>query len=167
MLLIARSMNEVNFLQLMHVYEESNRRNGRLFYPRNSEKEQVFLAERDFFSYLHDVFFADGTGYYALWAQDQVYTSALRLEPYRDGFLITSLETAPDMRGEGHATNLLRAVLSEQPFSEYPIYTHVEKRNSASLAVFHNCSFCDIEDRAVYIDGSVSAKAYTLRYQTQ
>ena len=44
-----------------------------------------------------------------------------------------------------------------------PVYSHVGKRNTASMALHMGCGFEKIQDCAVYIDGSVSQNAVTLK----
>ena len=91
------------------------------------------------------------------------YVSAARLEPYRDGLLLEALETAPELRGRGYAAALLRNMLESAPGTG-PVYSHVDKKNAASLAVHRACGFRRILEHAVYADGSVLASACTLCY---
>ena len=89
--------------------------------------------------------------------------AALRIEPYCDGLLLTGLETAPEEREKGYATQLLSAVLEYLRVSSKSIvYSHVIKNNPASLAVHKKCGFVKHLDYAVYVDDSVSQNAYTL-----
>ena len=57
---------------------------------------------------------------------------------------------------EGDAADILKELDGKR------IYSHVGKRNAASLAVHEKCGFYQISDTAAYIDGSVDSKAYTL-----
>ena len=98
---------------------------------------------------------------YALWVEDGRYRSALRLEPYEDGLLLEALETAPKYRRQGYAEKLMRAVQEAFP---QKIYSHVSKRNKASLAIHEKCGFRQVLDYARYIDGSVAHNAITLCY---
>ena len=99
---------------------------------------------------------------YAIWVEKDVYVSALRLEPYEDGLLLEALETAPAYRRKGYAEKLMRAVQMEFP---QKIYSHVSKKNTASLAVHKKCGFRQVLDYAKYIDGSVVRNAVTLCYR--
>ena len=98
-----------------------------------------------------------------MWAPEGLYRSALRLEPYNDGYLLTALETTPAMRRKGYAEALVRAVLNA--FSDMPIYSHVARANRASIALHKKCGFSKHLDYATYLDGSVSAQAVTFIYQ--
>ena len=161
MLYLARSLSRLHFSSLMAVYAESNRENGREFWPEEPEMRQIQLAEEDFYRYLSQVFFRSPGAVYAVWEENGRYVSALRLEPYRDGLLLEALETAPEQRRKGFAAALIRAV---QCFLEgkTKLYSHVDKRNLSSLKVHEKCGFRRVADFAVCVDGSVNQKMYTL-----
>ena len=161
MLYLAHSLSQLHFGSLMAVYGESNRENGREFWPEEPEMRQIQLAEEDFYRYLEQVFFQTPGAVYALWEEDGRYISALRLEPYRDGLLLEALETAPEQRRKGYAAALIQTV---QTFlgEGAKLYSHVDKRNLPSLKVHETCGFRRIADYAVYVDGSVNQKMYTL-----
>lgn len=166
MLCIARNLRELSFRKLMDVYVEANRENGARLAPQETENRQLQIGEDDFYSYLHDAFFKREGASYAVWVADERYVSALRLEPYRDGLLLEALETAPDCRRRGYAQSLIRAVqawLAQR--GSVRLYSHVGKRNEASMRVHLKCGFRVIQDSASYIDGSVSNRACTLLYE--
>ncbi len=141
MIEVATSMNQLNLSQLAAVYQESCRHSGKW----------------EMFDYLRNDFFPAGGALYCL-CKDGFYVSALRLEPYRDGFLLTALETAPEQRGRGFAKELMAGVLGSV---DAPIYSHIHNQNRASIAVHKACGFHKILDYAVYLDGSVSTRAGT------
>ena len=161
MLYLAHSLSQLHFGSLMTVYGESNRENGREFWPEEPEMRQIQLAEEDFYRYLSQVFFQTRGAVYAVWEENGRYVSALRLEPYRDGLLLEALETAPEQRRKGYAAALIRAV---QGYLEgkTKLYSHVDKRNLPSLKVHETCGFRRVADFAVYVDGSVNQKMDTL-----
>ena len=158
MLHLAKKCRELNFSGLMEVYEESNRENGAQRWQDLSENEQILRAEQEFYRYLEEFFKAEGA-YYAVWEENGHYISALRMEPYEDGMLLTALETKPDCRKKGYACALIQAVVEQE---KQTIYSHVDKSNAASLRVHEKCGFRKISDHAVYLDGSASAGAVTL-----
>ena len=162
MLYLATKLREVNFSALMGVYEEGNRENGALVHPGLPQGQQILRAEQSFHQYLKEVFFPTAGAVYAIWLENDIYVSALRLEPYEDGLLLEALETAPAHRRKGYAEKLLRAVQVEFP---QKIYSHVSKKNTASLAVHQKCGFRQVLDYAKYIDGSVVRGAVTLCYR--
>lgn len=167
MLLAASSLGEISFPQLMEVYHQTNLNNGKILAPFDSEARQLQLAEENFYDYLHDSFFRHPSAQYMIWAEEGRYTSALRLEPYRDGLLLGALETAPDFRRRGCATRLIRAVQGELTRrGNVQLYSHVHKKNLASLSVHGNCDFQIIQDSAVFLDGTVSAGAFTLCWKS-
>lgn len=159
MLYIATKMQELNFSQLMAVYEEGNRENGERLFSQFSTEEQIFLVEQSVYQYLKEYFFAQKGAVCAVWIANECYVSALRLEPYEDGLLLEALETAPTQRRKGYAEKLIRAVVEQFP---QKIYSHVSKKNTASLMVHQKCGFVQVLDYAKYIDGSVARNAVTL-----
>lgn len=162
MLRIIRSMSEMDFEQLMVVYTETNLHSGKRLIPFGSEYDQNLYVHQDFYRYLLD-FFKDPCAFYAVWICDRQYKAALRIEQYRDGFLLCALETAPPARRRGYATALIKAVLAYLAQREgMKVYAHVDKRNIASLSIHASCGFKRILDHAVYIDGSVLQSSCTL-----
>ncbi len=161
MLHIAHSMAQLNFSKLMNVYIEGNRENAVDRYPDLPEGQGILQAEQDFYQYLRYDFFSVFGAYYAVLQENGEYISALRIEPYKDGVLLTGLETSPKHRNKGYAEMLVRQALSK----EKKVYSHVGKQNAASLRVHEKCGFTRIWDRAVYIDGSVNSKCCTLCYE--
>ena len=162
MLCVVSKLQDLNFSQLMAVYEEGNQENAECFWPELSAGQQMLRAEQAFYQYLAEGFFSVPGAVYAIWQEQGVYISALRLEPYEDGLLLEALETAPDQRRQGYAERLIRAVQGEFP---QKIYSHVSKKNLPSLAVHKKCGFRQVLDYAKYIDGSVARNAVTLVYR--
>lgn len=166
MLKIIHSMQVLRFSSLMAVYEQSNQEYGRENYPALSPAEQLLQAEQDFYDYLRDDFFREPQAFCALWELQGCCVSALRIMQYRDGFLLSGLETAPEARGKGCAKSLLKEVLSYmENCTNGVLYSHVKKNNIASLAVHKACGFEKYSDVASYIDGSVCSDSVTLIYR--
>lgn len=166
MLRVANNLRSLSFGALMEVYFDANREQGAELAPGAPEARQIQVAEESFYSYLHDDFFAHPGAFYFVWEEGGKYVSALRLEPYRDGLLLEALETAPDQRGKGYAVRLIQAVqqyLSEQ--GDVRIYSHVNKKNEASLHTHRRCGFDVFLDYAAFIDGSVNRRFCTMRYE--
>lgn len=163
MLIVARKLRELSFGKLMEVYQEGNLENGQIHYPDEQEDRQIALAEQDFYQYLHQVFFRTDGAVYFIWEEHGKYVSALRLEPYRDGLLLAALETHPQMRRKGYAAKLILEVMTYA--KELSIYSHVSKKNIASLRTHEKCGFERIMEYAVYADGSVNDKSYTFCYR--
>lgn len=163
MLLVAKSLRELSFGNLMEVYVEGNQENGEDKWPDLSPGQQLLQAEQDFHQYLREVFFTTRGAVYCVWQVDGKYVSALRLEPFQDGVLLEALETAPAQRRKGYAEALLRVVLNRCGHTK--IYSHVTKWNEASLKIHEKCGFQRIKEYAVYVDGSVNQRCCTLCYE--
>lgn len=167
MLLIASSVSQLNTEALMAVYQEGNEENARRFFPGLSPDIQLCKAEDGFIDYLRNDFFQTKGAFYAVWVCGETYTAALRMEPFKDGLLLEALETKPDMRRKGYAYSLIAAVLEYVPTLGYKkVYSHINKRNTASLRVHEKAGFRRISDSARYIDGTVTQNSYTLCYDT-
>ncbi len=162
MLIVAKKLCELSFGKLMEVYVEGNLENGQESFPDEPEGRQLALAEQDFYNYLQQVFFRTVSACYLIWEENGRYISALRLEPYHDGLLLEALETAPEYRKKGYAVKLVQAALDYA--GDRKVYSHVNKRNKASLRTHERCGFVKISDHAVYADGSVNDRCCTLCY---
>lgn len=158
MLVFAHKLSELRFSDLMEVYKEGNLENGLDLWPEEPEGQRLLLAEQGFLQYLRECFFTTPGAVYAVWTEAGRYVSALRLEPYRDGMLLEALETAPDSRGRGYASALIREMASHYPGK---IYSHIHKRNTPSIKVHTKYGFRKIADHAVYVDGSVTHNCCT------
>lgn len=162
MLVTVNKYRDLNMRQLMDICMESCCENGLRDYPSLSEREQFFRAQADLYQYLQYDFFQSDDAFCAFWESEGRYVSTLRIEPYRDGVVLSALETAPSHRGRGYAKALVGAVLAFlQEHTALKIYSHIDRKNLASVAVHESCGFKKISDRAVYLDGSVSERADT------
>lgn len=165
MLILAASLRQLRFGELMEVYSDSNEEKAS-DWPDLPHGFALLLAEQDFRQYLNEVFFRTNGAVCAVWEASGKYVSALRLEPYQDGLLLEALETAPSFRKKGYASALIREVqryLAEK--GSVKLYSHVNKRNIPSLKTHEKCGFSIISDRAVYINGSVDYRSATLLYE--
>ena len=157
MLILVKNMKELPFSELMEIYIEGNEEKVAAY-----GEGGLLRAEGEFYDYLQKDFFKTADAFYCIWQEKGKAVSALRLEPYRDGWLLEALETAPQWRKKGCAKALLTAVLTHMDGKI--IYSHVSKANEASLRTHISCGFEKFLDYATYIDGSVSQRAYTLCY---
>ena len=159
MLKIFLNYQELNIHDLFSVCEES------LQSKADQKGTAIIQAEDEFSSYLKEVFFCVPGAFYAVWTDNARYVSALRMEPYEDGFLLSGLETAPDARMKGYATKLLQAVKEYIDCTiRLPVYSHIHKGNTASLALHRKCGFTQHSDFGRLIDGTVSCNYYTLKW---
>lgn len=163
MLLYFEKLKDLDFRQLMDIYEESNLENGNEMYHFVSDNLKLLYAEQSFYQYLSECFFPTAGAKYAVWLEEERYVSALRLEPYQDGLLIEGLETRPDMRNRGFAKKLLFSVRAST--GETPLYSHVAKKNLASVRTHLSCGFDHLLEYAIYADGSVLQNCCTFCYR--
>lgn len=160
MLRMAESMGQLDFSRLMAVYRASNLEKARRLFPGEPEDVGLRMAETEFYEYLSRVFFQTPGAVYALWEAEGRPVSALRLEPYQDGWLLAGVETAPDCRRMGYAAALVEAAC--QSLVSGKVYAHVSRRNRASLALHRRCGFRQVQDWACLLDGTTTNAMVTL-----
>lgn len=141
MLRIARTMKELDFDRLAEIYTKTDK--------------------NILFRYLQEEFFTRPEEAYYIWEREGEYCSALRLEGYENGLLLTALETRPDRRRRGCAGALIRAALGSLPEGTR-VLSHVERSNRTSLAVHAACGFAVERDSARLLDGTVTSRYVTL-----
>ena len=153
MLICARKIDELDFDALMEIYKEGNVENGAYFFPDETPERQYVLALESFCKYLADDFFRKEDAQYWILSNSGQYLSALRLEAYEDGLLLEALETRPDCRRQGYAKKLIQSVLL-QIDAGTRIYSHVSKKNAASIATHLGCRFEQYLDCVIESDGT-------------
>jgi GNAT superfamily N-acetyltransferase len=163
MLIICSRISQLRWSELMAVYAEGNLENGRDLYGHLPQGQQILRAEEDFYSYLHHDFFRCAAERYFIWEENGRYISALRMHPFEDGLLVEALETRPEFRKKGYATQLLQAVIEQlQPEK---LYSHIGKKNAASIATHQKCGFRKILDFSRYGSGEINTFCHTYLYE--
>ena len=155
MLQVITSFGQLPYGALMKIYEKSNREQGEREWPWETPDRQLALAEEAFCTYLSTCFFKTPGAACHLWLEGEKPVSALRREPYRDGVLLTALETAPSETGKGYATKLLTHTL--ELLKAEKVYVHIHRSNAASQAVHRRCGFVRTSQGARLLDGSYHA----------
>ena len=151
MLKIANTIRQLDYTQLLQVYSEQLQGCG------------VYGSESEFYEDLTSFLF-DPDRFCCLWVCDGRYAACVRVEPYRNGILMTCLETAPERRRKGIAQALLSSVfeLLRQQGCRF-VYVHINKKNRPSLALHNKLGFRVIADSARLADGTVSQKFFTMK----
>lgn len=150
MLEIIRSMGKLPFSAVMEIYSGSNGEQARCQWPDLPREQGLYRAEQEMYDFLRYDFFTRQDAFCALWREGTVPVSAVRLERWRDGWLLEGLETRPDCRGKGYAEQLLETVL---PLVSGTIYSHVHGGNQASLKLHEKMGF-RISAATAMLDGS-------------
>ena len=158
---VITSVKQLNFGQLCNVYADELIRAGKLNYPNLNPNMQLLEAEQDFYYFLKS-FLRKMNEDCFVWQGDGLYQSALRIEPYKDGVILTGLQTAPESRRNGYAKALLEntlAYLSHAGITQ--VYSHIRNDNIPSRYLHLTAGFLKISDYAAYIDGSVDQRSAT------
>ena len=145
MLIVAKCVSDLRVFTLAEVYDLFTLQEG-----------------QDFYGFLSEDFFPDGIC--CVWEKKGRYVAALRLQKWKDGYLLEGLQTHRDHRRKGYAKALITAVLEELQLDK--IYVHIQRDNIPSIALHQACGFQKILDHAVYLDGSVHPNADTYVYKT-
>lgn len=161
MLISVDSFEKLDYSALFEVYIEGNKENGAYFWPEETPEKQMELAVEKFRSYLIEDFYGKAHGTYYIWKEAEGFVSALRLEQHPEGMLMEALETHPNHRRRGYAKKLIAAVLAQLPVGTR-VYSHVNKRNTPSLATHQSCGFSKALDYAVCFDGTVCDHEVTM-----
>ena len=162
---VITSVSQLNIDELLAIYREESMCNGALRYPHCAPAQQLLKAENEFIGYISEVFFRASGAFYALWIENGHYCAALRMEAYRDGLLLESLETKHELRRRGYAHKLLTASLEYAASLGFAgVYSHVDKRNVPSLRAHEKAGFQRISESAAYIDGTVTQKSCTFYF---
>ena len=165
MLKLYYKLKDMDFAKLMALYADGNRENAEDQFPDDDINVGILRVEQDFYQYLNQVFFSTKGAFYAVWEENNIYLSALRMEPYQDGMLLEALETHPEYRKLGCARKLIDAVLASlKQNGALTVYAHIHKKNHASLRTHLSCGFKRVMEHAVYIDGSVNSYCCTFQY---
>lgn len=169
MLLKIINQHDLDERKLMDVYLEGNIKNADYFYPEISDRvEALRKTEETFCIYLKTKFF-NGKNIYYILELDGVWVSALRLYKINNGhYYLEALETAPDYRRKGYATDLLNAVIGDlKKHGKVKIYDCVRKKNTISLRVHEKCGFKIVsEDGYNYLQKYYDNYVFGLEYES-
>ena len=169
MLLRVTRYSDLDERKLMDVYAESNYENTDYFFPDETDKlVAVGKVEAGFLHFLqHDFCERPGNAYWIL-EEKGVWVSALRTSPVEPGvYYLEALETRPDRRERGYASQLLSGVLNtlkrEGPFR---LYDCVGKKNAASLKTHLKCGFTIASEEGYdYLRQETDARDYGLVFR--
>ena len=162
MLKVITKAQELDICKLRDVYAESL---GDLVSPGDNQfggNTHALRKQEQFYSDIY-AFLKVSHAFYGIWTEDGNYVSAVRVEQFSDGMLLSGLETTPKYRGQGFAKNLVEAVAEYlKQIGITKLYSHVSKNNCASLSVHRACGFEVVGDTATFLDGSASSCYVTL-----
>ena len=160
-------MNESDMVRLVHViYAEANLENAQWRRPGLADYTQAVQAEEGFFiDFLRAFMQKEQNRYYVLECGEQ-WVSALRLTRIDDFYYLEALETAPEHRQKGFASQLIQQVVRLlRQRGPVILRSNVDKENRPSLATHRRCGFVIEEQNGVnYLTGERSKFVYGMRY---
>lgn len=168
MLIALKSYQEIDPRKLMDLYREGNEENIDYFYPDCKDRAKALKEmEASFLEYIEKEFFAEPGNVYYVLEKDDVWVSTLRLY-VRDGYYyLEALETDPNYRKRGYASEILLAVFEElKKDGSFIVRDSVNKKNVASLATHKKCGFeIEQQDAVNDLTGEVNPKSYGMIYR--
>lgn len=157
-----------DFAALCAVYAQSLESDRARDYPLLDAREGALLAEQAFYQYLSQVFFRTPGAVLVAFCVEKQYICALRLEPYKDGYLISGLETAQAYRRKGFGLQLVNAALAYcADRGVGKVYAHIHRKNKASEKLHLSAGFALLGDGATLLDGAYSSQYTTYCYTNQ
>lgn len=154
--------------KLMDIYQEGNLENIEYFFPDCTDQEiGLKKVEENFCEFLKTDFFQNKENTCYILEKDKRWVSALRLNRIRDFYWIEALETHPDYRKQGLATELVIALIQDlKKEGPFIIRDSVSKQNEASLQTHKKCGFIiENEDAIDYYTNEVEQHSYGLIYR--
>ena len=140
MLIVARKLSELRFSALTELYE-----------IESLQKEQ------DLYAYLREELFPRGMC--CIWQAQGRYVSALRLQPWGDGWLLEGLQTHSAYRRNGYGKQLVTEALRDLNLPK--VYVHIQRNNVASVSLHIACGFQKCKHSRRYPSGSRKLCGYT------
>lgn len=170
MIMPIRFLHKIDEKKLMNIYRESNEENTDYFYPNITDKHEALQrVEHDFLHFIQNDFFSENKqNQYMVLVIDDIWVSALRLYFIKDGFYyIEALETHPEYRKKGYATELLLGVIDRLKEKEhFTLCDCVSKKNIASLATHKKCGFKIASDKGYdYLQNEIDENCVSMQYE--
>lgn len=154
--------NRPNTTVLLNIYREGIAEKAKQYTYVSSEHDRMRMAEEDFLYYVNTVFFGVHNAWYFLWENAGTYVAALRVEPYKDGTLLSALETTPALRNRGYGKCMVNSLICHlRSIQGLPLYSHIHKRNAISEHLHQICGFEKVSDYAILLDGTITSDYMT------
>ena len=151
MLRVIYKTSQLDFSLISQIYESSGLEGSSTRYASGRTERHELQIRNELYDCFAELFRLGG--FCGLWVVEERIVSVVRIESFKDGYLVAGLATHFDFQRCGYATKLLSAVLDRIGGT---CYSHVDKRNEASLSVHMRCGFEKLKDSARYLDGTVT-----------
>lgn len=144
MLLTFKDMSKEEMYRMVHsVYAEASYEIAKEKHPEMQDLSKAIQEEEHYFveKFLGKFMSKDENTYY-VWEENGEWVSALRLTKLEGFYFMEALETAPEHRRKGCASELIKAVIQKLEEDEsVVIRSNVRKTNTASLSTHQKCGF--------------------------
>ena len=148
MLLTFKDMSKEDMHRMIHsVYSESSYELAKKEHKTIGEAEQYYVEK------FLDKFKSRNETTYYVWEVNGEWVSALRLIKLEDFYFMEALETAPEHRRKGYASQLIQILTQQLEVEHVIIRSKVRKINIASLLTHQKCGFVIEEEKEEYFYG--------------
>lgn len=129
-------MSKEEMYHMIHsVYSEASYEVAKKEHKTIREAEQYYVEK-----FLGRFMSGNETTYY-VWEENDEWVSALRLTKLDDHYFLEALETAPEQRRKGYASQLIQTLIQKLEDKHVIIRSKVRKTNIASLRTHQKCGF--------------------------
>lgn len=164
------AMDEKNMYRMVHeIYSEASYEIAKEKHPeveKIEDLEEAIKAEELYFmEFLKKFMSKTQSKYYVLGVNGQ-WVSALRLTEVEGFYYMEALETAPEHRKKGYASQLISEVIALlKTRGEVIMRSNVRKTNEASLVTHKKCGFVIERDIALNcLTGKMNEHSYGMIY---
>ena len=144
MLLAFKDMTKEDMYRMVHsVYSEASYEIAKDKHPDMQDLSEAIREEEQYFveKFLRK-FMSKNENTYYVWDTNGEWVSAFRLTKLEGYYFMEALETTPEHRRKGYASELIKAVIQKLEEDEsVVIRSNVRKTNTASLAMHRKCGF--------------------------
>ena len=144
MLLTFKDMTKEDMYRMVHsVYAEASYEIAKEKHPEMQDLSKTIREEEYYFvEKFLGKFMSKNENTYYVWKVDGEWVSALRLTKLDGFYFMEALETVPEHRKRGYASDLIKAVIQKLEDKEnVVIRSNVRKTNTASLETHQKCGF--------------------------
>ena len=129
-------------------------------------KEYKSMTQEEMYTLVHEIYIEGCMENAREKYPDNMPVSAARLSKINDFYYLEALETPPQYRKKGYASELLNEMITHlHQQGSVDIRDCVSKTNTASLATHKKCGFFIAEENGIYYpSNTVNNKTYGMRY---
>lgn len=162
-------MTKEEMYRMVHsVYSEASYEIAKDKYPEIEDLSKAIQEEEQYFvEKFLGKFMSKNVNTYYVWEENSEWVSALRLTKLDGFYFMEALETTPEHRRKGYASELIKVLIQKLEEDEsVVIRSNVRKSNLASLSTHQKCGFIIEEENGTnHISGEQKDCFYGMLYK--